>query len=130
MPCKRKHPERKINPEGRDKLVQISQSRTESASRIERAKIILEYAAGVTVSAIARPLSTNRPQGERWIDKALHLGALTALDDLPRSGKPLVITPKARAWLISIACQKPKDLGYSLEVWPNRSGYCGNNSRI
>jgi len=45
---------------------------------------------------------------------------MTALDDLPRPGKPRTITPEARAWLISLACQKPKDLGYANELWTNR----------
>ena len=120
MPFKRKRPELVIDQEVKNKLEQISTSRTESASRIERAKNLLEYAKGGTVSAIARQLSTNRPKVERCIDKALQIGALTALDDLPRSGKPPEITLEARAWLINIACQKPKELGYSLELWTNR----------
>lgn len=120
MPFKRKRPELIIDHEIQNKLEQLSKSRTESATRIERAKILLEYSKGGTVSAIARQLSTNRPKVERCIDKALQLGALTALDDLPRSGKPSDITPEARAWLINIACQKPKELGYSFELWTNR----------
>jgi len=120
MPFKRKRPELIITQEVQNKLEQISKSRTENASRIERAKILLEYSKGNTVSAIARQFSTNRPKVERCIDKALQLGALTALDDLPRSGKPPEITPEARAWLINLACQKPKELGYSFELWTNR----------
>jgi transposase len=120
MPFKRKRPELSIIQEVRHKLEQISKSRTESASRIERAKMILAYSKGVTVSAIARQLSTNRPKVERCIDKALQLGALTALDDLPRSGKPPQIRPEAKAWLVNLACQKPKELGYSFELWTNR----------
>lgn len=120
MPFKRRRPELTITQEVQQKLEQISKSRTESASRIERAKMILEYSKGVTVSAMARQLSTNRPKVERCIDKALQLGALTALDDLPRSGKPPEITPEAKAWLVSLACQKPKELGYSFELWTNR----------
>lgn len=120
MPFDRKRPELKIDQEVQNKLEQISKSRTESASRIERARILLEYTKGGTVSAIARQLSTNRPKVERCIDKALQLGALTALDDLPRSGKPPEITPEARVWLMNLACQKPKELGYSFELWTNR----------
>jgi transposase len=120
MPFKRRRPELTITQEVQQELEQISKSRTESASRIERAKMLLEYSKGVTVSAIARQLSTNRPKVERCIDKALQLGALTALDDLPRSGKPPEITPEAKAWLVSLACQKPKELGYSFELWTNR----------
>jgi transposase len=31
-----------------------------------------------------------------------------------------VITPEARAWLVSLACRKAKDLGYPHEVWTTR----------
>lgn len=31
------------------------------------------------------------------------------------------ITGEARIWLISIACMKPKDLGYAAEVWMTSS---------
>lgn len=120
MPFKRKRPVLKIDQDVKDTLEQISKSRTENYSHIERARIILEYSKGTTVSEIARQLLTNRPKVERCIDKALQLGALTALDDLPRSGKPPEITPEAKAWLMNLACQKPKELGYSFELWTNR----------
>lgn len=120
MPFKRKRPEIILNQEVQDKLEQITKSRTESTGRVQRAKMILGYSKGVTVSAIARQLSTNRPRVERCIDKALQLGAITALDDLPRSGKPPAITPEAKAWLVNLDCQKPKELGYSFELWTNR----------
>ena len=120
MPFKRKRPEIILNQEVQDKLEQITKSRTESTGRVQRAKMILGYSKGVTVSAVARQLSTNRPRVERCIDKALQLGAITSLDDLPRSGKPPAITPEAKAWLVNLACQKPKELGYSFELWTNR----------
>jgi hypothetical protein len=78
---------------------------------------MLLYYSHETVSSIARRLTTNRPKVERILDKALELGAIPALDDLPRSGKPAEITDDARAWIVSIACQKPKDLGYASETW-------------
>lgn len=120
MPFTRQRAELILNSETQATIEEISKSRTESASRVERAKMILAYAERTPVSAIARELSTNRPKVERCIDKALQLGVLTALDDLPRPGKPTVITPEARAWLISVACQKPKGLGYPYELWTNR----------
>jgi transposase len=88
--------------------------------RVERAKILLAYAEGESVSSISRNMSTNRPRVERCIDKALQLGAMTALADLPGRGRPPSITPEAKTWVISLACQKPKDLGYSYELWTNR----------
>lgn len=120
MPFVRKRPLLTLRPEVKEKLKQLSKSRTEKASRVERAKTLLAYSSGDTVSAIAREFSTNRPKIERCIDKALQLGVSTALDDLQRSGKPVKIIPGAKTWLINLACQKPKELGYSFELWTNR----------
>lgn len=120
MPFQRKRPDLLLTAEVREQLLRISKSRSEKASRVERAKINLLYADGVSVSAIARELSTNRPKVERCVDKALQLGAIASLDDLPRSGKPPDITAEAKAWLVNLACQKPKDLGYSYELWTNQ----------
>ena len=57
---------------------------------------------------------------ERCVDKALQLGALMALQDIPRSGRPRQIPAEARAWVVALACQKPKDLGYPEELWTTR----------
>lgn len=120
MPFKSTRAKLYIKPEDIDKLIAITKSRTESVRRIERAKIILAYFDGDTVSGIARTLHTNRPMVERHINKALELGVEVALEDLPRKGKPPSITPEARAWVVSLACQKPKELGYSYELWTMR----------
>lgn len=65
-------------------------------------------------------LNTNPPKVYRCTDKALDFGALNALDDFKRSGRPNEITDDAKAWIVSLACQKPKELGYSYEVWTTR----------
>jgi len=109
-----------LESEARDRLERISKSRTESASAVERAEMLLGYAGGESISSIARRFCTNRPKVERCVDKALAFGALAALSDMPRSGRSRTITPEARAWVVSLACQKPKDLGYSYELWTTR----------
>jgi transposase len=120
MPFQSQRAKLTLLPETKEQLNVISRSRTESAQRVERAKILLAYEAGQTISAIAKQLSTNRPKVERCIAKALELGALAALADLPGRGKPAVITDEDRAWVVSLACQKPKDLGYSYELWTTK----------
>ncbi|GAC44507.1 transposase and inactivated derivative, partial [Paenibacillus popilliae ATCC 14706] len=60
------------------------------------------------------------PKVNRCVDKSLALGPDAALREEQRSGRPAVVTPEAKAWVISLACQKPKDLGYSYEVWTQR----------
>ena len=106
-----------LSDEEEKKLTTISKSRTESKSRVERSKILLYYSENKTISSIAKMLNTNRPKVERCVEKALNFGVMTALDDLPRKGKPRSITKEARAWLISIACMKPKELGLASEYW-------------
>ena len=101
-------------------LTSLSQSRSESAGRVQRAAILLRYHAGNTVSEIARTLATNRPRVERCINKALELGVPQALADLPGRGRRPAMTPEARAWVVALACQKPKDLGYAQELWTTR----------
>lgn len=117
MPFQSKRAKLILTPDEKAELIPMSRSRTESAQKIERAKILLSYADEVSVSAIARQLKTNRPKIERCIDKALQLGAIASLKDLPRAGKPPTISPEARTWVVSLACQKPKDLKYSYELW-------------
>ena len=109
-----------LSDEVRARLEGISRSRSESAQHVERARILLGYAGGQTVSAIARALGTNRPKVERCVDKGLQLGALAALGDLPRKGRPGTISSEARAWVVSLACVKPKALGYPEELWTTR----------
>ena len=98
-------------------LQRAARSRTESLQRVERARILLAYARGETVSAIARMLGTNRQKVNRCIDKALQLGAEAALSDLPGRGRKRLIGRPARAWLVSLACRKAKELGYAQELW-------------
>ena len=50
----------------------------------------------------------------------LAYGPMVALDDRPRPGKEPKITTEAKAWLVSLACRKAKDLGYPHELWTTR----------
>ena len=101
-------------------LTALSQSRSEPAGRVQRASLLLRYHAGNTVSEIARSMGTNRPRIERCVSKALDLGVTQALADLPGRGRRPAMTAEARAWVVSLACQKPKDLGYAQQLWTTR----------
>ena len=79
--------------------------------------ILLSYADGRSISTISRERSMSRSAVNRIVNRALEVGAVTALEDRPRSGRPTRLTKQARAWLVSLACQKPKDLGYPHELW-------------
>ena len=110
----------RLSPGEVEMLTALSQSRTEAAGRVQRAAILLRYRASDTVSEIARSLGTNRPRVERCVSKAVELGVAQALADLPGRGRRPALTAEARAWLVWLACQKPKDLGYAQELWTTR----------
>ena len=106
-----------VNPTDLEKLIQISKSRTAPHREVMRAKILLQYMDGESITAIARNLNTNRPLVDRCINKAIAFGALTALKDLPGRGAKPKITDDAKSWVLSIACQSPTELGYAHETW-------------
>jgi transposase len=101
-------------------LDQLAQSRTEPIAHVQRAQILLRYAEGQTISAVAQALHTNRPRVERCVAKALELGVRAALRDLPGRGRRRSMSDDDRTWVIDLACQKPKDLGYAQELWTTR----------
>jgi transposase len=51
------------------------------------------------------------------VDKALSGGIATALKDLPRKGRPPVLGPEDKAWVIHLACSKPSEYGYAADRW-------------
>jgi hypothetical protein len=53
----------------------------------------------------------------KWISKALEMGSGAALKDAYHRPKQPAITEDAKAWVVHLACSKPKDLGYAAEVW-------------
>jgi transposase len=107
----------KLNREDKVSLEMISSSRTEPASRVQRAKILIDYSSGMSIAAITRKYNTNRPLVERSIDRALEYGPRQALNDLPRGGRPSLITDDAKSWVLSVACKRPTDYGFASETW-------------
>lgn len=98
-------------------LQSMATSRTEPYAKVKRARILLAYSRGETISSIARREHTDRPLVERSVDKALSAGIMTALRDLSRSGRPPKISDEDKAWVIHLACSKPTDYGYAGERW-------------
>jgi|SRR5665647_1204623 len=117
MPFKRSKSDLVIPENSKRLLDEISASRTQPIQRVERAKILLSYYITKSVSSTAKDLDLNRMIVNRCVNKALQFGVENALSDLQRSGKTPIITKDAVSWLNSIACQKPKDLGLSYEIW-------------
>jgi len=92
-------------------------SRTAPVRDVQRAQILWLYHSGDKVSQIARALRTTRPSVLKWIGKALQMGVRAGLKDTPHKPREAVITDDAKAWVVHLACSKPKDLGYAAELW-------------
>ena len=106
-----------LDPETKVALEKTMASRNEPAAKVRRARILLLYAEGVRIADIAREVGGTRPLVERAVDKALRFGAVAALGDLPRPGRPATVKEDAVAWVLGVACQSPKQLGYAAETW-------------
>ncbi len=92
-------------------------SRTAPIRDVQRAKILLAYADGKTPTQIQRAVGISRPAIYKCIDKALAAGVTTALRDRHHPGRAAQISSAACAWVIDLACRKPKDLGMAAELW-------------
>jgi transposase len=109
-----------LTDEERARLTAISRSRTEAASRVTRAQMLLMYRESWSFFAIGRRLGVHHQMVQRCVERAVAYGPLAALDDRPRPGKEPTITPEAKAWLVSLACDKAKEHGYPHELWTTR----------
>lgn len=120
MPYPSKKARLSLTQAEREELLGAARSRTMSARSVERARVLLAYADGARVAAIARNQGIRRDKADRIIERALAFGPVASLKDMPRRGRPSVIGRDAQAWVVSLACQKPKDLGYPHELWTTR----------
>jgi transposase len=101
-------------------LEAIARSRTEWACRVQRARMLLAYHGNPSTYAVGDAIGVTHQTVQRCLDRAVRFGVMAALDDSPRPGKVPEITADAKAWLVSLACQKAKDLGYPHELWTTR----------
>jgi transposase len=99
------------------KLELIRRSRTEEKRRTVRAALLLDSLSGQSDETIAQRLHISRSTVVLCIQKCLQFGLEAALGELPRTGKPRQLPDDAIAWVQNCACQKPKELGYSYELW-------------
>ena len=106
-----------LSDEDRSYLEAQTRARTIQAQTVSRARILLLKAKGVSIDEIADKVGMNRKSVMLCINKYLEGGVENALFDAPGRGRNAEITDDEKAWIISIACQKPVDLGYSAETW-------------
>lgn len=117
MAGKSKRAKLTLEPDELERLQHLRRAPTAPLREVQRAQILTRYHAGETVAQIARTLHMTRKSVAKWINRALAVGPSAALKDAYHRPKEPSITEEARAWVVSLACVKPKDLGYAAEMW-------------
>jgi transposase len=77
-----------------------------SAKVFRRATALLELARGKSLVDVARTLNTTNQTVAAWRDN-YRVRGLDALQDQPRSGRPVVIDGQQRAKITALACSTP-----------------------
>lgn len=106
-----------LTDEEKHDLDQLRHSKTAAFRDVQRAQVLWLYSTGQTVSQIARVLKMTRKSVLKWVDKALQMGAKVGMRDTPHKPREAVITDDAKAWVVHLACSKPKEFGYAAELW-------------
>lgn len=106
-----------LSDEDKKYLKSLSKTRTIQAQVVDRARILLYKADGVSFDDIAARLNISKRTVRLCISKFNTGGLDAALFDAKRSGRPSEVSDDAKAWIINLACQRPADLGYSQELW-------------
>ena len=98
-------------------LWNLARSRTAPVREAERAKILLAYAENRSITEVMRRVGVGRSTVYKCIDKALAEGVAAGLKDAYHRPHEPEIGEEAKAWVVSLACTKPKDHGRAAEVW-------------
>lgn len=112
-----------LTTEHKEKLEKLVKSGMTPAIIVQRAKILLFKADGRSNDSVAEKLGINKRTVLLWTKKYRNRSAAETLDDIlsvsEGRGPKEEISGEAKTWIIGIACQKPKDLGYAAETWTN-----------
>jgi transposase len=117
MPFTTKRQVLNLAADEKQKLERLRRSRVGEKREALHAGILLDLADGMSDGAVARKNGINRHTVALCARKFLQFGLKAALGELPRPGKSRRIPDDAIAWVLHIACQKPKELGYAYELW-------------
>jgi transposase len=120
MARKSTRPKLVLTPEEVRLLEQLRQSRTAAWREVQRAQVLWRYYTGDNIATIMKAVKMTRKSVSKWINKALTMGVAAGLKDTPH-GSPPVLTEQAKAWVVHLACSKPKDFGYAAEVWSRKA---------
>ena len=103
--------------EARRSLTDLLGKGTHAARKLNRARILLKLDQGLGPTQIHREIGVSTATVSNIRTKANKQGWKAALEDKPRSGRPICIAGKARAQITVLACSDPPT-GY--ERWTFR----------
>jgi len=101
---KKQHVE--LSPANREYLETLIRQGEQTAKAYRRALALLELDRGKTYTEVSKLLGATIPTVSGWTDKYLEKG-LEALQDQPRSGRPVEIDGAQRAKITALACSTP-----------------------
>ena len=107
---------RDLTAEEASAVENLSRSRTASARRVERARIVRRASRGETPPTIAEALGLSAETVRRRI-RRFDAEGLAALDDHHRSGRPATYSPDEVAAVIAAALAGPRRLGLPFASW-------------
>ena len=114
----------RLRPGDRKELESWVRARTTPQRRVERARIVLGSAGGLSGRALAREIGVSLPTVQRWLDRYDDEG-LAGLEDRPRPGRPRSrITPEFEAEVVrrTLEEQPPRGTHWSTRLMAERMG--------
>lgn len=117
MAGKSKLPVLNLTVEEKKHLDSLRHSRTEPVRKVERANILWHHHSGLSPSQIAQTAKVSRVSVYHCLHKALEMGVEAGLKDTFHRPREPLIELADKAWVVHLACTKPKDLGYAAELW-------------
>lgn len=110
-----------LTSDEREQLQQLRDSQTAPWREVQRARILWHYSRGQSIAEIARTVKMTRTSVGKWIGRALEMGVAAALKDAYHRPRAPVISDEDKAWVVHLACSKPKEFGYAAEVWTRKA---------
>jgi transposase len=117
MAGKSRLPVLNLTVEEKERLDVLRRSRSEPVRKVERANILWHYHAGLNPTQIKKTVNVSRVTVYNCLRKALAMGVEAGLKDAFHRPKEPLIERADKAWVVHLACTKPKDLGYAAELW-------------
>ncbi len=107
-----------VSEEDRVVLERVVGAASAEVRMVQRARIVLCAAEGLTASVIAERVGCGEKTAKKWRGRYAHDG-IDGLKDSPRPGPPLTHGPETRALLIAKACTRPPETpeGVRQERW-------------